>query len=185
MSERLAHRRIAFLMANSGVEQAELTEPRNALTYAGAQVTLLAPRAGTITARNNDVEPGDEFEADLAVADADVDDYDALVLPGGTTNPDVLRLDGDAVKFVRRFVSTGKIVAAICHGPWTLVEAGVLGRKTLTSWPSLRTDIENAGGMWVDQQTCVCLANGWILVTSRNPDDLSAFGQAIITAVSA
>ena len=184
MPELLADRRIAFLMANSGVEEAELVEPRNALTYAGAEVMLLAPERGIIAAFNNDVERGNEFEADLAVSDADVDDYDAIVLPGGTTNPDKLRLDSDAIQFVRRFVRSGKVVAAICHGPWSLVEAGVLKGKTLTSWPSLQTDIENAGGMWIDRQTCVDLANGWILITSRKPEDLSAFGEAIIKAVS-
>ncbi|MBA8792563.1 protease I [Friedmanniella endophytica] len=178
-------RTIAFLMANSGVEQVELTEPRDALTDAGARVVLLAPEQDTIRAMNNDVEPGDEFRADLAVADADVNDYDALVLPGGTTNPDSLRLDDDAVEFVRDFVDTGKVVAAICHGPWTLVEAGVLEGKTLTSWPSLKTDIRNAGGDWRDQEVYVCPAHGWTLITSRKPDDLDAFSDAIVSALSA
>ena len=177
-------KRIAFLMANSGVEQVEFTGPRDSLIDEGAEITVLAPEKDTIKAFNNDVEPGDEFQADLAVADADVADFDALVLPGGTTNPDKLRLDDDAVEFVRHFVGTGKTVAAICHGPWTLIEAGVLEGKTLTSWPSLHTDIENAGGSWVDQESFTCPANEWRLITSRNPDDIPAFSEAIIDALS-
>lgn len=173
-------KRVAILLANSGVEQAELEQPRDALIAAGAEVQLVTPEQGEIKAFNNDVEPGDTFTADKAVADVSADDYDLLVLPGGTTNPDALRLDQDAVALVKAFVDAGKPVAAICHGPWTLVEAGVLGGKTLTSWPSLKTDIRNAGGNWVDEQVKLCPANGWTLITSRNPDDLDAFGKAIV-----
>jgi protease I len=184
MSDPLSGRTVAFLMSNSGVEQAELTEPRAAVADAGATVVLLAPEKGTIQAFTNDVEKADTFEADEAVKDADPSGYDLLVLPGGTTNPDQLRLDGDAVDFVRRFAAAGKPVAAICHGPWTLVEAGVVDGKTLTSWPSLRTDITNAGGDWRDEEVFVCPMNGWTLITSRKPDDLAAFSKKIVETLS-
>ncbi|MCO8275390.1 type 1 glutamine amidotransferase [Actinoplanes sp. TRM 88003] len=184
MSGPLTGRKVAFLMSNSGVEQPELTEPRDAVTEAGATVTLLAPEKSTIQAFTNDVEKADTFPADEAVKNADPSAFDLLVLPGGTTNPDQLRLDTDAVDFVRRFVAAGKPVAAICHGPWTLVEAGVLQGKTLTSWPSLRTDIKNAGGEWRDEEVFACPARGWTLITSRNPDDLPAFGKQIVETLS-
>jgi protease I len=184
MSTTLSGRTVAFLMSNSGVEQVELADPRDAVGGAGARVVLLAPEQGTIQAFNHDVEKADTFQADEAVKDADPAAYDLLVLPGGTTNPDKLRLDTDAVDFVRRFVATGKPVAAICHGPWTLVEAGVVDGKTLTSWPSLRTDITNAGGDWRDEEVFVCPANGWTLITSRKPDDLAAFSKAIVETLS-
>lgn len=184
MTDPLSGRTVAFLMSNSGVEQVELVEPRDAVAKAGAAVVLLAPEHDTIQAFNHDVEKGDTFEADAAVKNADPAAYDLLVLPGGTTNPDRLRLDEDAVDFVRRFVATGKPVAAICHGPWTLVEAGVLEGKTLTSWPSLRTDITNAGGQWRDEQVFVCPANDWTLITSRNPGDLPAFAAKIIETLN-
>jgi len=180
MSDTLTGRTVAFLMSNSGVEQVELTEPRDAVAKAGATVVLLAPEQGTIQAFNNDVEKADTFQADEAVKGADPAAYDLLVLPGGTTNPDQLRLDADAVAFVRNFVAAGKPVAAICHGPWTLVEAGVVRGKTLTSWPSLHTDIANAGGDWRDEEVFVCPMNGWTLITSRKPDDLPAFTSKII-----
>ena len=165
MSDSLSGRTVAFLMANSGVEEAELVEPRNAVTNAGATVVLLAPEKETIQAFSHDVEKGGTFQADEAVKNADPSSYDLLVLPGGTTNPDKLRLDTDAIDFVRRFVAAGKPVAAICHGPWTLVEAGVVDGKTLTSWPSLRTDIVNAGGDWRDEEVFVCPMKGWTLIT--------------------
>ncbi|GGL11663.1 type 1 glutamine amidotransferase domain-containing protein [Mangrovihabitans endophyticus] len=184
MSDPLSGRTVAFLMSNSGVEQAELVKPRDGVTHAGATVVLLAPEKGTIQAFNHDVEKADTFQADKAVKDTDPDAYDLLVLPGGTTNPDQLRLDTDAVDFVRQFVATGKPVAAICHGPWTLVEAGVVEGKTLTSWPSLRTDITNAGGDWRDEEVFVCPMNGWRLITSRKPDDLPAFTKAIVDTLS-
>jgi protease I len=184
MSDTLSGRTVAFLMSNSGVEQAELTQPRDAVAAAGATVVLLAPEQGTVQAFNHDVEKADTFEADQAVGDADPGAYDLLVLPGGTTNPDKLRLDTGAVDFVRRFVAAGKPVAAICHGPWTLVEAGVVEGKTLTSWPSLRTDITNAGGDWRDEEVFVCPTNGWTLITSRKPDDLAAFAEKIVKTLS-
>ena len=185
MADELNGRTVAFLMANAGVEQAELVGPRDALARAGASVVLLAPEKGTIQAFNDDVEKADTFEADLAVADADPADYDLLVLPGGTTNPDALRLDDDAVSFVRRFAGSGKPVGAICHGPWTLIEADVLRGKTLASWPSLKTDIRNAGGQWRDEQVFRCPTEGYVLVTSRNPDDIPAFGDALVAELSA
>lgn len=182
MSEELTGKRIAIMTANSGVEQVELTTPRQKLDGAGATTTLIAPKKDSVQAFNNDVEKADAFDVDLAVADASVDDFDALVLPGGTTNPDALRLDKDAVAFVKSFVEAGKPIAAICHGPWTLAEADVLGGKTMTSWPSLQTDLRNAGATWVDEESFTCPQNGWTLVTSRNPDDLDAFSAAAIAA---
>ena len=182
MTADLTGKKIAFLLDNSGVEQVELTTPRNGLSDAGASITVIAPEKGEIQAFNNDVEKGDTFQADLAVADAAVADYDALVLPGGTTNADGLRQNGDAVALVRAVAEAGKPVAAICHGPWALVEAGVLDGKTLTSFPSLQTDIRNAGGTWVDEESFTCPANDWTLVTSRNPDDLDAFIEAAADA---
>ncbi|OYN90676.1 type 1 glutamine amidotransferase domain-containing protein [Parenemella sanctibonifatiensis] len=183
-SDVLRGRTVAFLMANSGVEEIELTGPRDAVTDAGATAVLLAPEKATIQAFENDTDTAGTFHADHAVADADPADYDLLVLPGGTTNPDALRLDQEAVDFVRRFVRTGKPVAAICHGPWTLVEAGVLSGKTLASWPSLKTDITNAGSEWVDVEVQVCPANGWTLITSRNPDDVPAFADTIVKTLT-
>ncbi|MGI8531444.1 MAG: type 1 glutamine amidotransferase domain-containing protein [Geodermatophilaceae bacterium] len=182
MSNELHGRRIAFLVANSGVEQVELTTPWQALRDAGAETVLIAPEKGTVQAFNNNVEEGDTFDADVAITDADPDDYDGLVLPGGTTNPDKLRMNTDAVSFVAGLVSSGKPVAAICHGPWTLVEADVLRGKSLASWPSLQTDIRNAGGQWHDVEVFSCPANGWTLVSSRKPDDLEAFTTAAVQA---
>jgi protease I len=180
MTKQLDGKRIAFLVANSGVEQAELTSPWDTVQGAGGQPTLIAPEAGTVQAFNNDVEAADRFTADVAVSDVSASDYDALVLPGGTTNPDKLRMIPEAVSLVKAFVEASKPIAAICHGPWTLVEAGVVADKTLTSWPSLQTDIRNAGGTWVDEEVFVCPANGWTLITSRNPGDLDAFTKALI-----
>lgn len=182
MTAELNGKKIAFLVDNSGVEQVELTTPWDALADAGAELTLLAPQTGEVQAFNNDVEKGDTFTASLAVGDADVAHYDALVLPGGTTNADALRMDQDAVALVQAFAEEGKPVAAICHGPWALVEAGVLPGKTLTSFPSLQTDIRNAGATWVDEESFTCPTNGWTLVTSRNPDDLDAFVEAAASA---
>lgn len=182
MAQNLNGKRIAFLMAPSGVEQIELTKPWQAVQDAGGAPELLSTKPGSVQAFNGDVNAADTFEVDTVVGSASADDYDGLVLPGGTTNPDQLRLDSDAVDFVKSFTVAGKPIAAICHGPWTLVEADVLGGKTLTSWASLKTDIRNAGGNWVDTEAKTCTANGWTLVTSRNPDDLDAFVDASITA---
>jgi protease I len=174
--------KIAVLLANSGVEQVELTTPWQALGDAGAQLTLIAPEKGTVQAFNHDVEKADTFEADVAAADANAGDYDALILPGGTTNADRLRMDADAVRLVTAFAEAGTPIAAICHGPWALVEAGVVDGRTLTSFPSLQTDIRNAGGTWVDEESVTCTAGKFTLVTSRNPGDLDAFVDAAAAA---
>ncbi len=182
VSTTLTGKKIAFLVANSGVEQVELTTPWQAVEDAGGVPVLVAPEKDTVQAFTNDVEKADTFEADHAVSEVSAADFDGLVLPGGTTNPDALRLDDGAVDLVKQFVAAGKPVAAICHGPWMLVEAGVLQGKTLTSWPSLRTDIRNAGGTWRDVEASTCPAEGFTLVTSRNPDDLPAFSSAAVAA---
>jgi protease I len=184
VSNELSGKKIAFLIANSGVEQVELTTPWQAVEGAGGEPVLIAPENDTVRAFNNDVEPGDTFEPDLAVADASADDYNALVLPGGVANPDKLRVDREAVAFVAAFAAAGKPIASICHGPWTLVEAGVLEGKTLTSWPSLQTDIRNAGATWRDEEVFVCSTQGFTLVTSRKPDDLDAFSKTLVAEFS-
>jgi deglycase len=175
MPERLREKRIAFLTANEGVEQVELTEPLQAVREAGAEAELLAPEAGEVQAFNH-LEKADAFHVDRAVGEADASEYDALVLPGGVANPDQLRTKPEALEFVRGFFAAGKPVGVICHGPWTLVEAGVLEGRTLTSWPSLRTDIRNAGAEWVDEE--VHVDDG--LVSSRKPEDLQAFNAKIV-----
>lgn len=183
MSGELNGKTIAFLTANSGVEQAELTTPWNDLRDAGATTVLLAPEKESVQAFNNDVEKADTFDVDRAVSDVSVDDFDALVLPGGTTNADSLRLDSDAVALVKAFAAAGKPIAAICHGPWALVEADVVRGKTLTSYPSLQTDLRNAGvAEWRDAEVVTCPEGGFTLVTSRNPDDLPAFTRAAVEA---
>jgi protease I len=175
MSDALSDRRVAIL-ATDGVERVELEQPRQAVEDAGARVELLSIHDGEIAARNNDLEDAGSFTVDGLVKDASVDDYDALLLPGGTVNPDKLRMDQDAVAFVREFFNSGKPVAAICHGPWTLVEAGVLSGRRITSFPSLRTDLRNAGADVVDEE--VVVDEG--LVSSRSPDDLPAFCEKIV-----
>jgi protease I len=175
MADELQGKKIAFLMANEGVEEVELTKPLEAVREAGADAELLAPEAGDIQAFNH-LDKGETFEADRAVADADASEFDGLVLPGGVANPDELRTHEDAVSFVREFFESGKPVGVICHGPWTLIEADVVKGRTVTSWPSLRTDLRNAGAEWVDQE--VVTDQG--LVTSRKPDDLPAFDAKIV-----
>jgi protease I len=166
---------IAFL-ATDGFEQIELTEPWKAIKNAGGTVKLVAPKIeGTIRGVHHDV-PGDEFLVDVLVSDANVQEFDALVLPGGVFSPDALRLDEESVKFVRSFFDAHKPVAAICHGPWLLIEADVVDARRLTSWPSLRTDIINAGGIWLNEE-CVCDRG---LITSRSPDDLPKFCEMAI-----
>jgi protease I len=179
MTAQLQDRRIAFLTANEGVEQVELTEPWEAVKQAGGIPVLVAPEAGKVQAYNH-LDAADTFDASVAVKDADAGDYDGLVLPGGVANPDQLRMDDDAVRFVKDFFEAGQPVAVICHGPWTLVEAGVLDGRTITSWPSVRTDIENAGGVWRDEQVVVCEEGPNTLVSSRNPDDLPAFNDRLV-----
>jgi protease I len=171
-------KKIAFLTASEGIERVELTDPWRAVTDAGHTAELLAPDAGEVQLFDH-LDKADTQAVDRTVADASVADYDALVLPGGVANPDALRMDADAVGFVREFVASGKPVAAICHAPWTLVEAGSLSGKRVTSWPSLQTDIRNAGGDWVDEEVVV----DGNLISSRNPDDLPAFTKALLDAV--
>lgn len=175
MFEKLRGKKIAFLMANEGVEQVELTEPLEAVRGCGAEVELLAPEAGEIQAFNH-LDKGARFPVDRKVGDAHASEYDALVLPGGVANPDQLRTKEEALEFVRGFFEAGKPVGVICHGPWTLIDAGVVAGRTLTSWPSLQTDLRNAGAEWVDEE--VQVDNG--LVSSRKPDDLDAFNAKIL-----
>lgn len=174
MKNALKGKRIAIL-ATDGFEQVELTRPLEACSEAGATVEIVSIKATDIQGVHHD-EKGDKFKVDRTVGNASVDDYDGLVLPGGVFNPDALRTDEEAVAFIKSFFSQGKPVAAICHGPWTLIEADVVRDRTVTSWPSLKTDLINAGATWVDEEV-VC-DNG--LVTSRNPDDLDAFCEKAV-----
>jgi protease I len=180
MSNELNGRTIAILAAD-GVEQVELEQPREAVHAAGARTHLLSLSDGEIQAMNHDLEPADTFSVDRRVGDASVDEYDALILPGGTCNPDKLRMDTDAVDFVRDFVNAGKPVGVICHGPWTLVEADVVRGRRITSWPSMRTDLRHAGAEVVDEEV-VTDAN---ITSSRQPDDLPAFCEAIVREFAA
>lgn len=180
MANELAGLRVAFLAANEGIEQVELTEPWLAVKQAGGSPELLAPEPGTAQAFNH-LDKADTFPVDRAIGDADPADYDALVFPGGVANPDQLRTVAAAVQFARSMFAAGKPAAAICHGPWTLVEADLVRGRTLTSWPSLQTDIRNAGGNWADAEVQVCTQGPNVLVTSRKPDDLRAFCQRLVT----
>ena len=175
MADKLQGKRIAFVVAPEGVEQVELTEPWKAVESEGGKPELVSTEEGEVQAFNH-LDKADTFKVDRTVADADAGDYDGLVLPGGVASPDFLRMDDDAVAFIRGFFEQGKPVAVICHGPWTLVEADVLRGRTITSWPSLKTDIRNAGGKWVDEE--VVVDEG--LVSSRNPDDLPAFCAKLV-----
>jgi protease I len=174
VAEKLQGKRIAFL-ATDMVEQVELTEPWKAVTDEGATTELVSLEEGEIQAFNH-YDKADTFAVDRTVEEARADDYDALVVPGGVGNPDTMRTDENAVAFVRQFFEQGKPVGVICHGPWMLVESGIVRGRTVTSWPSLRTDIRNAGGNWVDQEVVVDQG----LVTSRKPDDLPAFNAKIV-----
>jgi len=177
-STQLSGRRVAILVA-SGFEQSELEKPRAALDDAGARTLIVSPERGTLRAWKH-AEWGDPFPVDLPLSEARVDDFDALLLPGGVINPDRLRLHDDAIALVRGFADAGKPIAAICHGPWTLIDAGAARGRTLTSWPSLRQDLRNAGATWVDQE--VVVDNH--VVTSRKPDDIPAFNRAMVTEFS-
>jgi len=174
MPQQLIGKKVAILVAD-GFEQDELVEPKQALDAAGAQTLIVSPAQGVVTGWSKR-QWGDNFPVDVPLEDADPKDFDALMLPGGVMNPDKLRIIPEAVQFVRAFFDAGKPVAAICHAPSSLVEAGVVKGRTLTSWPSLRTDIQNAGGHWVDEE--VVTDNG--LVTSRKPEDIPAFNQKMI-----
>jgi protease I len=174
MANELTGKKVAILVAN-GFEQSEMTEPRKALDEAGAGTDLISPEKQQVRAFKHD-EPGDKFDVDVPLDQADPDDYDALLLPGGVANPDKLRIIPKAIEFIKAFVEAGKPIAAICHGPWTLIEAGAVSGRKMTSWPSLQTDLRNAGADWVDQEVCVDRG----LVTSRKPADIPAFNRKMI-----
>jgi protease I len=174
MAQQLNGKKVAILVEN-GFEQVELTEPRKALQQAGAQAQIVSPQQGQVKGWNH-TDWGETLPVDVPLDRASPDDFDALLLPGGVMNPDTLRMNPRAVQFVRAFFDAGKPIAVICHGPWTLVEADVVRGRTITSWPSLKTDIRNAGGNWVDQE--VVTDNG--LVSSRKPDDIPAFNRKMI-----
>jgi protease I len=172
-------KKIAFLVAAEGIERVELTEPWKAVREAGHQPVLLSPKTGDVQTFNH-LTAAETQPVDQAVGDVSVDDFDALVLPGGVANPDALRTDETAVAFVKQFVGSGKPVAAICHAPWTLIEADVVRGRRLTSWPSVQTDLRNAGAEWVDEE----VVTDGNLITSRKPDDLSAFCKTLLDALN-
>ena len=178
MAGQLEGRKVAIL-ATDGVEQVELVEPRKALEQAGATVHLVSDKSGEIQGMNHH-DKGDKLPVDRTLADASASDYDALMLPGGVANPDALRQDAAAVEFVRAFVASGKPVAAICHAGWVLAEAGVVEGRKVTSWPSLQTDLRNAGAEWVDEE----VVTDGNLITSRNPGDIPAFNNAVLEALA-
>jgi protease I len=184
VASELSGKTIAFLCSNEGTEQVELTEPWKAVEEAGATPKLVSLEGGKIQAFNH-LDKGDTFKVDATVDDVAATDFDGLVLPGGVANPDQLRANDKAIDFVKGFFSAGKPVAVICHGPWTLVEADVLRGRTITSWPSVQTDIRNAGGKWVDEEVHVDTDGPNTLVSSRKPDDLKAFCQATVDAFAA
>jgi len=175
MSNELQGKTIAFAVANEGVEQVELTEPWAAVENAGGTPKLVSTESGKVQAFNH-LDQADTFEVDATFDSTSSDDYDALVLPGGVANPDALRMDDEAVRFIGSFIREDKPVAVICHGPWTLVEADVVRGRRLTSWPSLQTDLRNAGATWTDEEVVV----DGRLVSSRKPDDLPAFCRTLV-----
>ncbi|WP_261567367.1 type 1 glutamine amidotransferase domain-containing protein [Frankia gtarii] len=179
MSNELAGTRIAFLAAPEGVEQVELTEPWQAVRAAGGEPVLVSTAPGKIQAFRH-LDRADRFDVDETVGQSDPAAFDALVLPGGVANPDFLRSQRDAVRFTRAFFDAGRPVAVICHGPWTLIEAEAVRGRRITSWPSVRTDLANAGATWVDEEAVVDTAGPNTLISSRRPDDLKAFCAAIV-----
>jgi protease I len=183
MSGELQGKTVAFLVAAEGIEQVELTEPWKAVQRAGGSPRLVSAEAGTVQALNH-LDKADTFPVDVTLDAASAESFDALVLPGGVANPDQLRTQPSAVAFAKSFFDAGKPVAVICHGPWTLVEADVVRGRTITSWPSLQTDIRNAGGTWVDEEVVVDTAGPNTLISSRKPDDLKAFCQQLVDTLS-
>lgn len=181
MATQLQGKRIAFLVAPEGLEQVELTSPWRAVEEAGGAPRLVSTEMGTVQG-NNHLTPADTFPVDEVVGEVEAADYDALVLPGGVANPDYLRLRTAAVAFVKAFFDAGKPVAAICHASWTLIEADVVRGRRMTSWPSLATDLRNAGAQWVDEQVVVDTGGTTTLVTSRNPGDLDAYNEKLLAA---
>ena len=181
MPQDLTGKTIAFLVAPEGIEQVELTEPWKAVQEAGGTPQLVSTDSGEVQAFNH-LDKADTFPVDAVVGDASPSSYDALVLPGGVANPDFLRTKPEAVAFAKAFFDAGKPVASICHAPWTLVEADVVRGRRMTSWPSLQTDLRNAGAEWVDEEVVVDTSGGSTLVSSRKPDDLKAFNAALVEA---
>jgi protease I len=177
MNKKLTDKRVAILAAD-GFEQAELEEPLNALKEEGADVSIVSLKEGKIQGMRH-ADKGDSFDVDLSLEDANPEDFDALMLPGGLMNPDTLRTEKDAIKFIRAFADAGKPIAAICHAPWLLIEADLVAGRTLTSWPAIQSDVRNAGGNWVDKE--VVVDNG--LVTSRKPGDIPAFNKKMIEEI--
>jgi protease I len=175
-------KKVAFLVAGEGIEKVELVDPWQAVVDAGHEAVLLSPDSGSVQLFEN-LDKADTRAVDMTVGSASVEDFDALVLPGGVANPDTLRMDEDAVAFVKSFIESGRPVAAICHAPWTLIEADVVRGKRVTSWPSLQTDLRNAGAEWVDEPVVVCDHGPGPIISSRNPDDLPAFCAALLEQV--
>lgn len=180
MSEQ---KRVLVAVTDFGVEEPELVEPVKALREAGAVVTIASISGAAIQTVTSDKDWASTVSADTTLAEVSADDFDLLVIPGGTVNADTLRIDEDARRLVKGFAGAGKPVGAICHGPWIAIDAGVIEGKTLTSYPSLTPDLTNAGGTWVDQEVKRCPANDWVLITSRNPDDVPAFNGALISEI--
>jgi protease I len=174
MNKKLSGKKVAILVAD-GFEQVEMTKPREALENAGAETKIISPKAGHIQGMQH-ADKGEKFDVDLTLQDAQPEEFDALMIPGGLMNPDQLRSTPEALEFVRHFFDEGKPVAAICHAPWVLIDAGVVRGRTLTSWPAIKTDVRNAGGNWINEE--VVVDNG--LVTSRKPDDIPAFNEKMI-----
>lgn len=182
---QLDGRRIAILSSTQGVENAELVSPMAAVRAAGADVTHVALQSGDVQTVQSDTDKDEVLQADSAASDVSADDFDALIVPGGTINADKLRVDEVSLGLIKAFVAAKKPLAVICHGPWVLINAGVVEGKTLTSYPSLQTDLRNAGATWVDEEAVHCPAQGWDLVTSRNPGDLDAFNAKLIEVFAA
>ncbi|SEI22051.1 type 1 glutamine amidotransferase domain-containing protein [Pseudomonas asplenii] len=185
MNTNLQSKKVLIITSNTGIERDELLKPLENLRERGATVIHGSCKGGTTQTFLHDTDKDKQVESDARLADLNSDDFDALLIPGGTVNADTLRQDADALRLINDFVKAGKIVASICHGPWTLIDAGVIAGKTLTSYPSVRTDLINAKAQWVDAGVKECPANGWRLITSRNPGDLADFNQAIAQALLA